>query len=259
MSCRPESARAARRALAVLVVIAASSRLAAAQAPTLVRPADGTPPARGVYTISVGVEPAVVLTLGYLHRVGHLPRGSGGGTRVGVRLKLPTTALGNEAWRLDLLGTGTPGGARDWAAPVTGALYAAHNRNRAGTMLGFGTEVRVAPGRYGPRGGLALDLGWQATLRTQVRHSAESRATFDDRYPEGGDRASASTGPVDGWYGRTASRWRLGLAGSRAAGGSVLFQFAVGALVAPQRQGVVLGFDLGQLPFYAEAGAKLGW
>jgi hypothetical protein len=248
--------RAAHRGLAVLAAVAAASRPAFAQAPTAIHP---TGTARGAFTVGVGVEPAVVLTLGYLRRVGPAPRGGGDGTRVGVRLKLPTTALRNEAWRLDLLGTASPGSGRGWAAPVIGVVYAVHDRNRAGAMLGFGTELRVAPGRYGSHGAVALDLGWQATLRTRVRHSTASRATFDDRYPVGVDSASGIAGPVDGWYGHTASRWRLGVAASRGAGESAVFQFAAGALVAPQRQGVLLGFDLGQLPFYTEAGVRLAW
>ena len=250
-------ARLAAIVVAIVAAIVAAPRPTPAQAPTLLRPLDGA--ARGVLTIGVGVEPAVVLTLGYLHAVGRARRGAADGTRVGVRLKLPTTALRNEAWRVDLLGTTAPGGARGWAAPVTGAVYAAHDRNRAGSMLGFGTELRIAPGRYGSRGALALDVGWQATLRTRVRHSAATRATFDERYPDGVGPAGGIDGPADGWYGHTASRWRLGLAGSRAAGERAVLQLAVGALVAPQRQGVLLGFDLGQIPFYTEAGVRLGW
>jgi hypothetical protein len=241
----------------VLAAVTATAHAALAQAPTLIHPAGGA--ARGAVSVGVSVEPAVVLTVGYLRRVGPAPGGGRDGTRVGVRLKLPTTALRNEAWRLDLLGTASRGGGRGWAAPVTGALYAVHDRNRAGAMLGFGTELRVAPGRYGARGALALDLGWQATLRTRVRHSPASRATFDDRYPHGADPAAGLAGPIDGWYGHTASRWRLGLAATRAARERAVLQFAVGALVAPQRQGVVLGFDLGQLPFYTEAGVRLAW
>jgi hypothetical protein len=64
---------------------------------------------------------------------------------------------------------------------------------------------------------------------------------------------------VDGWYGRTAERWRLGLAGSRSVRSGTALQLAAGALLASQRQGVVLGFDLAQIPFYAEVGVRRGW
>jgi hypothetical protein len=250
--------RGARIALAALSTAVIGAGTAAAQAPTALRRPDGA--TRGMLTIGVGVEPALVFTIGYLHPVGRASRGAVTDPRIGVRLELPTTVLRNAAWRLDLLGTATAGRGRGWSVPATGAVYVAHGRNRAGSMLGLGTELRAAPGRYGPNGAIALDLGWQATLLTYVRHSDASRATFGDRYGAGRDGASGVTGPVDGWYSLTSSRWRLGLAGSRAASPSSVLQFATGALVvAPQRQGVMLGFDLGQLPFYAEAGVSVGW
>lgn len=236
-------------AWAVLLMSLAPAHDVAAQPPVTDRV--GTP-APGI-TLTVGIEPDFVLTLSYLDELS-------GGKGFGARIKLPTTVVRNAAWRLDLLSTQALGGDADWAVPVTTAVYVAHNRNRAGELLGFGIELRAAPGRYWRRGSVALDLGGQATLLTRIRHSDASRAAFDDRYPGGsGDPSSGVTGPVDGWYSSTAIRWRLGLSGSRTVASRTLVQAAAGALFASQRQGVLLGFDLGQLPFYAEAGVRRGW
>lgn len=249
--------------LATLALAIAAPGAVMAQSPGAVIAPGTAPPAGEVFTVGVVLDPGPAVTLGYLHRVGGAPGAAGdrgrSGTYVGARLKLPTTVWRNEAWRLDLSSATTIGGAHPWAVPVSGAVYLAHGRNRAGTMLGVGTELRAAPGRYGLHGSLALDLGWQVAWRTRIHHSAESRDAFGERYPDDGGESAGVAGPRDGWYGWTANRWRLGVAGSRAVGSRTVLQFAAGALVARQRQGVVLGFDLAQLPFYLELGAVRDW
>lgn len=103
---------------------------------------------------------------------------------------------------------------------------------------------------------MALDLGWQGTLLTHIRHSAATRATFEDRYP---DEREGAQGPHDGWYGATAHRFRFGLAGMRALSDASTLRIALGSLFALQKQGVLFGFDLGQVPVYLETTLCVGW
>ena len=117
-------------------------------------------------------------------------------------------------------------------------------------------ELRASPGYHVGRWNAALDLGWQATLLTHIRHSAEARATFEDRYPIG---LAGSTGPVDGWYGSTARRVRIGIKGTRALRPGMSLQVAAGSLFALQKHGILFSFDLGQVPSYLETTLHAAW
>lgn len=222
---------------------------------------------RQAVTVGVAIEPALVLTLGYQRRVGGArPADPHGRTRLGASLTLPTTAVAHGAWRADLLAATDQLGRGAWRAPVTVAGYLVRNRNTAGTLLGAGTELRVAPGRYGARGGLGVDLGWQLTAATRVQHTALARAAFDDRYPDGSPAGTpgGTIAPRDGWYRLTGQRYRVGLAGQRALGGReprgpATLWAAGGATFVRQNQGVFLAFDLAQVPLYAESGIRVAW
>lgn len=128
---------------------------------------------RRAVTVGVAVEPELVFALGYQQRIGgNRAPTTAGGVRLGAGLMLPTTALTHGAWRADLRIATDQLGRGAWRVPVVAAGYLAQNRNTAGSMFGVGAELRAAPGRYGGRGGLGLDLGWQITAATYVRHTA---------------------------------------------------------------------------------------
>ena len=146
---------------------------------------------------------------------------------------------------------------------MTGAthLYLARSRNRAATAHGIGLEARAAPGYRGERWGLAGDVGWQGTLLTHIRFGEAARSAFQERYPQGtspeGRRGDPpGEGPVNGWYGATAHRFRVGILATRSLGAGYEVQTGTGGLFSPQRQGIRLGFAHGQVPFYLEASVR---
>ncbi len=235
------------RALLSALLLAALG--AGAQAP-LPPDADAS---RHRVTLAVALEPALVFALDYTYAP-PLPDPRFG-LQVGGGFKAPVTIFSNGAWRAHLIGAGSWRAADGWGGALTSLWYLAHNRNRAGDLLGLGVEVRAAPGRFGPRWAAALDLGWQATLLTRIRPSAEARAAFGERYPPG---VTGVEGPLDGWLGPTAQRFRLGLAGGYRFSDRAALQLALGSLFALQRQGVLFGFDLAQVPFYLETSLRLG-
>jgi len=248
-----------RRSVARLTLVAAVAGVGVGSAPALrAQPALSAAEGRQAVTVGVAIEPALVLTLGYSRRAGR----GGRGPAVGGGLTLPTTAFSHGAWRADLLVTHDRPGRGAWRTPVAAAGYLVRNRNTAGTMLGVGAEVRAAPGRYGRRGGIGVDLGWQVTAATRVQHTALARAAFDDRYPAG--TPAPMSGPRDGWYRLPAQRYRVGLAGQRTLGrresrGPATLWAAGGATFVRQRQGVLVAFDLAQVPVYAETGLRVAW
>jgi hypothetical protein len=204
--------------------------------------------------VKLALEPELVVSLDYIRRLGAPDRRNG--ISVGAGVKVPTTLISNDAWRMHLL-TSTHWGPRDhWGANLTALGFLSHNRNRAGEIHGFGIELRAAPGYYGSRWIAALDLGWQGTLLSHIQHSAETRATFEDRYPPG---VNGLAGPKDGWYGSTAHRFRIGLAGAHKLADHTALQVALGSLFARQKQGVFLGFDFAQIPVYLETSLCVGW
>ncbi len=240
----------AGRFSSMLLVIALAAPWAAAAQTAELSP---LLPQRHLIFATLGAEPAVTLSLGYSYRLA--PPESRSGIRVGGSVKLPTTALSHGAWRVDLFGAADWRSASHWGAAVTSGAYLARNHNRAGRMYGLGLEVRAAPGYYGRRYAAALDLGWQGAVLSHIRHSEEARRTFDDRYPDG---AVGVHGPRDGWYGSAAQRVRIGVTGSRTLGDGAVLDLAFGSLFVAQAQGVLLGFDFAQLPFYLESSVRLG-
>jgi hypothetical protein len=204
--------------------------------------------------VKVALEPEPVVSLDYIFGLGALDRRHG--LSVGAGVKLPTTVISNDAWRVHLI-TSAHWKSRDhWGATLTALGYLSHNRNRAGEIHGLGIELRAAPGFYGSRWTTALDLGWQGTLLSHIQHSAETRATFEDRYRPG---VNGFAGPKDGWYGSTAHRFRIGLSGARKLADHTALQVALGSLFALQKQGVFFGFDFAQIPVYLETSLRVGW
>lgn len=208
--------------------------------------------APGQIEIRVGIDPAVVVSLGYSHRVTAVddPRAA----RLGAEIEVPTTVFSHGAWRASLVSSIGWTASGHWGVRGTARWYVAHNRNRAGAMTGVGVAFRGRPGWYGHRSGVALDLGWQSTLATYIQNSAAVDSTFTQRHRD----AALSRGPRDGWYGSTANRFRIGLTGSHGVGHDIDLSLSIGSVFALQKQGVLVGFDLGQVPFYLETSASIG-
>ena len=240
---------ACRAALLLLALVLLSAGQAQCQSPVL-------PMTPGNHQVVVGLalEPELLVRLGYATRVGAVAAAEG--MWMGGEVVLPPYLVRRGAGRVNLSATGLWRSASRWGTTLSAQLYAARARNRAGTLNGMGVEVRAAPGVYGARGSLAADVGWQETFFTHVRHGEAAREAFRERYPQGD---VPSGGPRDGWYGHTARRFRVGVAGSRVLAGRTDLRLALGALFVQQNQGVLLGFDLGQIPFYAETALRTGW
>lgn len=236
-----------RLALALLMPALLSARPAESQS---LPPWLGAAPPTGLI-VQVGLEPQLVVSTGYLwgvHAGGH--RSHFG---VGTGLKVAPYLLKEGALRVHMIVAGRWQADSNWGATGTTQLYLARSRNRTATAHGLGMEVRLAPGRHGDRWGLAADLGWQGTLITHIRHGEEARETFEERYP---DHVTAADGPVDGWYGSTAHRFRIGFLTSRNVSDGLDVQAAAGSLFSLQRQGILLGFAHGQVPAYLEAAVR---
>lgn len=210
-------------------------------------------PPVGVVVVQMALEPHLVMSLGYLRAVG--PRRERLDLGVGASLKVSPYLLGRGAGRLSLVTAGRWVANSGWGVAAASEAYLARGRNRSGTIHGIGLELRSAPGYYGERWGVAADLGWQATLVSHVRHSAEAREAFEDRYADG---TSGGDGPVDGWYGSTAHRARLGLEATRSLADGASLRVAAGSRFSLQRQGILLGFAHGQVPVYLEASVGFG-
>lgn len=236
--------------MAVLALI-----LTLLQAPSIhaqpLTPGPAPPPAGGWF-VQVGVEPHLVLSLGYVQET----RAGGDGTRLGVGagVKVSPYLIGDGVGRLNLILAGRWRPDEPWGVSGAGQLYLARGRNRAATSHGLGVELRIAPGYHGDGWTAAADLGWQGTLLTHIRHSQAAKEAFEDRY---GDGAGPADGPVDGWYGSTAHRLRIGLLTERRISDGVRVRAAIGSLFSLQRQGILLGFAHGQVPAYLEASVRM--
>jgi hypothetical protein len=199
------------------------------------------------FYLRMGLEPHLVVSLGYVHRLGRDDAASGAG--LGMGLKIPPYRLDHGAGRLSIIAAGhwLPHGR--WGGAATGEAFLARGRNRAGTVHGLGLEVRAAPGYYGPTWRATADVGWQGTLLSHISHSTHARETFEERYPDG---AEDFNGPVAGWYGSTSHRFRAGLSGMRTLSDGALLRVGAGSVFSIQNQGILLGFAHGQVPAYLE-------
>lgn len=198
--------------------------------------------------ISVGLKPELVTTIGYTHLA--LSSGENVDFHVGASLKLAPLMLSNEAWRLNVIGLTGCQLSKTWKTRFTSNIYLAHDDNCAGVMHGLGGELRATTMHFGKTWAKGVDVGWQYTALTHIKHSEETKDTFNDRYPAG---ENGIDGPRDGWYRATASRFRLGFAGSRKLGDQWSIQVGIGALLSVQKQGILLGFSHPQIPFYLKS------
>lgn len=204
--------------------------------------------------ISVGLEPELTASLQYVHR---WPLTEKTAFRLGTVLKVPPYRVREGSARLSLLAAADWQLAGRWRTTLAVLPYYARNQNRAGTLDGYGLDVRLLPTHQGRHWTSGFDLGWQETLLTHIRHAEAAQATFQDRYVAG--TTGGTSGPVDGWYGLTAQRFRLGFVGSGRVSERVGWQVGLGSQFVFQRQGVLLSFAHGQVPVYAETGISVGW
>lgn len=205
-------------------------------------------------TLSVGLEPELTASLQYMHRWQTTERTA---FRLGTVLKVPPYRIREGSVRLSMLTATDWKFAGRWQATLVLLPYYVRNQNRAGTMDGYGLEVRLLPTHRGRHWTNGLDLGWQTTLLTHIRHAEAAQHTFEDRYPIG--TAGGMGGPADGWYSTTAQRFRLGFVGRGRMSERVGWQIGFGSQFVVQRQAILLSFAHGQVPFYAETGISLGW
>jgi hypothetical protein len=235
-------------AVLVLILTLLLARPSHAQAIT---PGPAPPTAAGWF-VQVGLEPHLVLSLGYVQAT----RAGGDGARLGVGagVKVSPYLIGDGVGRLNLILAGRLRPDQPWGVSGAGQLYLARGRNRAATSHGLGMELRIAPGYHGDRWTAAADLGWQGTLLTHIRHSRPAKEAFEGRYADG---AGPADGPVDGWYGSTAHRLRIGLVTERSVSHGVRVRAAIGSLFSLQRQGILLGFAHGQVPAYLDASIRM--
>jgi hypothetical protein len=175
---------------------------------------------------------------------------------LGGGLKVLPLRLGSSAWRANLVAAGGWVSESRWGVTLSTQLYLVHEQDRAGALTGLGLELRVAPGFHGSRWSGALDLGWQGTLLMHLHPSSELQKTFQGRYPE---ETVGTPGPMGGWYGTTAHRFRVGLAGSHALSEQWELQLALGSLFSVQHQGLFVSFDFAQVPVYLEVSTRWSW
>ncbi|MBX5483520.1 MAG: hypothetical protein IRZ16_16990 [Myxococcaceae bacterium] len=238
--------RSGRRSLWLVTVLAAGIASAQALHVTAPRTRDEQ------LAATVGVEPELISTLSWAHRFS-TPGSAGFWAGAGLKLA-PATLFHCGALRAQLLAGAERYGTSGFGGGVGAFAYYVRDQSDVGRFDGFGVEVRGGPGYRGQRWSAALDLGYQLTFLTHIAHGPISEATFGDRQSTG-----PFAGPRDGWYGITAQRFRVGLAGGVAIAQHWSLTLALGSLVSRQRQGIFFGFNAGQFPVYAEAGVLFGW
>lgn len=198
--------------------------------------------------ISVSLEPELVTTVGYLHPIGR--SGKNLDFHIGAGLKFAPLILTNKAVRANLIGAVDWDISEMWKTRITPNFYLAHDDNRAAVMNGLGIELRSSTLHFGEKWTKGFEFGWQYTGLAHIRHSKETKKTFDDRYPDGD---TGFHGPKNGWYRATASRFRLGFVGSKMLNEHWGIQVGIGTLLSIQKQGIRLGFSHAQVPAYIKS------
>jgi len=206
--------------------------------------APGTKVHNQVY-IGLGLEPELVTTIGYLHLIS---RAEGNlDFYIGTSLKVAPMILSNDAFRINLTGALDWAMTQTWKTRSTLDFYLAHDNNKAAVMNGLGIDLSSSTLHFGRQWAKGFEFGWQYTGLTHIKHSAETKDTFNERYPSGEIGINA---PKDGWYRSTASRFRVGFIGSRKFCERWRVQLGLGALLSVQKQGILLSFSHAQVPFY---------
>lgn len=196
--------------------------------------------------VGTGLEPELVATIGYLRVLGR--PGKTVDMSMGGSIKSAVLIFTN-AWRVNFTTNATWTMRKNWRSIIGSNIYLVHNDDRAGIMNGIGFELRASPGHYGKKWMKGFDLGWQHTAFTHIKHAAAAKDAFNERYPT----SHMVEGPIDGWYGATANRFRLGVAGARKISSHWMLQVTVGSMFSIQKQGILLGFSHAQVPVYLES------
>jgi hypothetical protein len=117
-----------------------------------------------------------------------------------------------------------------------------------GRFFSWGFETEAMPGIFGKGGFFALHLRWQQNIFTHITHSDYVHSTF-------ANRGTDASGPDDGWYANTATRFGIGAGGGFNIAQVVEFSLTAGAYLTPNPFGIFFeGMMFGYLPFYMELG-----
>jgi hypothetical protein len=208
---------------------------------------------RNRLSLGIALQPELTTSLAYTRVLN--PANDRMKFSVGAGITFLPLLLGSGNWRTQVITAANWHPGRQWGATFSTQFYLAQAHNRASLMDGLGVEARVIPSHYGSHWTTGLDLGWQSTLLTHIKQLEATRETFRNRYPGRTD----DTGPVDGWYGSTAHRFRIGLVGARRLFGPIALQIAAGSLFSLQKQGVAFSFSHAQVPLYAETLLRAQW
>lgn len=191
--------------------------------------------------LQIGFEPELITTIGYAQKI----RDANNKIHVGASIKLAPLIIKNQAYKVNFFTTLNYKLSEKGFALVTPQIYYAHQKDRAGTIGGVGFEINFNPYWYGKKWTKGFELGWQHTAFAYIKHSAESLATFDDRYT-----TINTQYPRDGWYNSTSNRFKIGFTGAKRISNKMALQISIGSLVILQKQKVLLGFSHAQVPFY---------
>jgi hypothetical protein len=128
-----------------------------------------------------------------------------------------------------------------------------------GRKTSWMAELNLRPGYYDRRGSFSAHLGYRTSIVTWVKHSELVKATFDNRYMPGSNADLKNDEPIDGGYGFSSHRLRIGVDGGVQAAERVGFYFGAGYQWVPQPRGIFYNPKVGAWPFYADVGMDVRW
>ena len=187
-----------------------------------------------VATVTTGAEYGFVLGAGYsrVTTVGDRP------LILSADLALGWAEVDLDDFRLRVGARAPLVDGRRWK--VIGSLAASvrGTKNDIGRMTNVGTDVAILAGRYGRRGFVAAELGFDAALATHVTHA--------DAY-----RMTVYADARDGWYGAPGGMLRAGLQGG----------VSFGRYDVILRSGRLMDIagQPAMFPFYATLGFDMRW
>ncbi len=147
--------------------------------------------------LSLGLDPAVQMTLGYSHDVDCFNRT----LRVGYDLTLPAGKADLNDLRLRWWSIAPLLGEQDWRVQGIIGLSAVTTENDTYDGISFGMDLGAQAGMYKPDWSVAAEFGFTKSMFTHVSHNDWYR---DYIYADA----------KDGWYGGAGGVWRFGLAAS---------------------------------------------
>lgn len=203
--------------------------------------------------LNLTLEPEWEATLGYLHRIGRPDHK--GGFYLGSSIEVAPLIQISRAWRFNFTQAVAFPLSPKWKTVVSNDFFIAHNKNRAGAMNGFGFELKGAAITTDKKWNKGVEAGWQFTAFTHIRHAKATKGMYREIYPE----EDLINGPVNGWYGATASRIRLGFITQTRLGPAMRLNLSAGTLIAIQKQKILLAFPYAQVPVYFNTQITYSW